>query len=110
MYRATTPTHNFCFGEVDPESFKTILISYVQNDKIILEKTKDDLTFTSEEYEGEAHYHASLKLSQEETRMFSEKSNYVYIQIRASDYDQNVVASNIVKVPLLDVLNDEVLE
>lgn len=110
MYRATTPTHNFCFGEVDPESFKTILISYVQNDKIILEKTKDDLRFTSEEYEGETHYHASLKLSQEETRMFSEKSNYVYIQIRASDYDQNVVASNIVKVPLLDVLNDEVLE
>ncbi len=110
MYRATTPTHNFCFGEVDPESFKTILISYVQNDKIILEKTKDDLQFTSEEYEGETHYHASLKLSQEETRMFSEKSNYVYIQIRASDYDQNVVASNIVKVPLLDVLNDEVLE
>ncbi len=110
MYRATTPTHNFCFGEVDPESFKTILISYVQNDKIILEKTKDDLQFTSEEYEGETHYHASLKLSQEETRMFSEKSNYVYIQIRASDYDQNVVASNIVKAPLLDVLNDEVLE
>lgn len=110
MYRATTPTHNFCFGEVDPESFKTILISYVQNDKIILEKTKDDLMFTSEEYEGEIHYHASLKLSQEETKMFSEKSNYVYIQIRASDYDQNVIASNIVKIPLLDVLNDEVLE
>ena len=110
MYRATTPTHNFCFGEVDPESFKTILISYVQNDKIILEKTKDDLTFTSEEYEGETHYHASLKLSQEETRMFSAKSNIVSIQIRASDYDGNVIASNVVKIPLLDVLNDEVLE
>lgn len=110
MYRATTPTHNFCFGEVDPESFKTILISYVQNDKVVLEKTKDDLVFTSDEYEGETHYHASLKLTQEETNKFSAKTNYVYIQIRACDYNQNVVASNIVKVSLFDVLNDEVLE
>lgn len=110
MYRATTPTHKFCFGNVNPEDFKTILITYAQSDKIVFEKSKSDLEFTSEEYEGETHYHASVKLSQEETSMFSAKSNIVSIQIRASDYDGNVIASNIVKIPLLDVLNDEVLE
>lgn len=110
MYRATTPTHNFCFGEVNPEDFKTILISYVQNDKIMLEKGKDDLTIWTEEVEGETHYHASLKLSQEETNLFSPKNSTVYIQVRAADYEGNVVASDVVKVSLHDVLNDEVLE
>ena len=110
MYRATTPTHNFCFGDVNPEDLKTILITYVQNDKIVLEKTKSDLEFTTEEVEGETHYHASLKLTQEETNMFSPKTNTIYIQVRAADFDGNAVASDIVKVSLHDVLNDEVLE
>ena len=113
MYRATTPMHNFCFGEVDPNDFKTILITYVQNDKIVLEKNKDDLTIITEDVDGETHYHASLKLSQEETLLFSSKpgqSGTVSIQVRACDFDGNVVASDIVKVSLLDVLNDEVLE
>ena len=110
MYRATTPTHNFCFGDVNPEDLKTILITYVQNDKIVLEKTKSDLEFTTEEVEGETHYHASLRLTQEETNMFSPKTSTVYIQVRAADFDGNAVASDIVKVSLHDVLNDEVLE
>lgn len=113
MYRATTPTHKFCFREVNPDDFKTILITYAQNDRIVLEKGKDDLTITSEDVEGETHYHASLKLTQEETKLFSlqsGKTGSVYIQVRACDYDGNVVASNMIKVSLLDVLNDEVLE
>jgi hypothetical protein len=113
MYRATTPTHNFCFGDVDPQNLKTILITYVQNDKIVLEKTKSDLEFETKEVDGETHYHASLKLSQEETSSFIASSSHpspVSIQVRAADYDGNVIASNIMKVSVLDVLNDEVLE
>lgn len=110
MYRATTPTHKFCFGDINPDDLKSILITYVQNDKIVFEKTKNDLTISAEEVEGETHYHASLKLAQEETNMFSPKTSSVYIQVRALDYNDNAVASDIVKVSLHDVLNDEVLE
>ena len=111
MYRATTPTHKFCFGEVDPEGFKEIRITYVQNGGIVFEKTKDDLAFGIEDADEGTHYHASLRLSQEETSRFKPIANsYVSLQIRACDYDGNVVASDILKIPLLDVLNDEVLE
>lgn len=110
MYRATTPTHKFCFGKIDPQSFKEIRITYAQNGNIVFEKTKDNLIFWTEETGEGLHYHASLKLTQIETNMFKPIVNsYISIQIRACDYSGNVVASNIVKVPVLDVLNDEVL-
>lgn len=111
MYRATTPTHYFCFGDSDPESFKSILITYVQNDKIILEKTEKDLTFGTKIVGEETKYYASIKLSQEETKLFSARPNAsVSIQVRALDYSGNAVASCKNKISVLDVLNDEVLE
>lgn len=111
MYRATTPTHYFCFGECNPESFKSILITYVQNDKIILEKTESDLTFGSETIDEETKYYASIKLTQEETKLFLAKPNpAVTVQVRALDYAGNAVASCKTKISILDVLNDEVLE
>jgi len=115
MYRATTPTHKFCFGKVDPNLFKEILITYVQNDAIVLEKKKQDLVITSEDIstsEGtETHYHAELKLTQEETKKFAiQPVSNITVQIRAIDNYGNVSASNKMKVSLQDVLNDEVLE
>lgn len=111
MFRATTPTHIFCFGEINPSDFKTILITYAQNDRIVLEKNKEDLTIWTEEVNGETHYHASLKLSQEETKRFLAKpSSSVSIQIRALDYNDDVIASNKMTISVQDVLNDEVLE
>lgn len=111
MYRATTPTHYFCFGESNPKSFKSILITYVQNDKIILEKTKADLTFGTKVVDEETKYYASVQLTQEETKLFSAKPNAsVSVQIRAVDQSDTVVASCKDKISVLDVLNDEVLE
>lgn len=115
MYRATTPTHKFCFGTINPNSFKEILITYVQNGNIVLEKKKQDLVITSKETEEKEEtiicYYAELKLSQEETKLFSIKNgNNIDIQIRAIDHIGNVAASNKMKVSLLDVLNDEVLK
>ena len=43
MIRATTPKQVFTF-EQNPNIFEKILITYAQNDKIILEKEKSDLT------------------------------------------------------------------
>ena len=111
MYRATTPTHIFCFGASNPETYKSILITYVQNDEIVLEKTKEDLTFGSEIKDEDTVYFASIKLTQEETKLFSSKPNpSISIQVRALDYNGTVVASCKNKISLLDVLNDEVLE
>ena len=115
MYRATTPTHKFCFGKVNPDLFKEILITYAQNDAIVLEKKKQDLVITSEDVPvgdiTETHYRAELKLTQEETNLFTvEHGNNITIQIRAIDNYENVSASNKIKVSLQDVLNDEVLE
>lgn len=40
MYRATTPQHDFLF-DVDPQLvFKRILITYAQNNQIVLQKNR----------------------------------------------------------------------
>lgn len=115
MYRGTTPTHKFCFGTTDPNDFKDILITYVQNDTIVLEKRKEDLVITSEEItsgeETVTHYHATITLTQEEANAFSrDPVGTVSVQVRAIDFDGNVMASNKMHFSVLDVLNDEVLE
>lgn len=115
MFRATTPTHKFCFGTINPGLFKEILLTYAQNDKTVLEKKKQDLVITSEEVsindETQTHYHATIKLTQEETKAFKiQNGQTITVQIRAIDNDGNVAASNKMKVSLQDVLNDEVLE
>ena len=115
MYRGTTPTHKFCFGTVNPNNFKEILVTYAQNDKIVMEKHKQDLVITSEEIssgeETMTHYHATIQLTQEEANMFyAQPAGNVNIQLRAIDNEGNVLASNKMKVSVLDVLNDEVLE
>lgn len=108
MYRATTPTHIFVF-EVDPdETFKTILITYSQSGVIILEKDKEDLTFEEKQECCGKVYHALLRLTQEETKLFAAEK-LVSVQIRAVTNDGDVVASEKMTVTVNDVLNDEVL-
>lgn len=109
MYRATTPKHSFIF-DVDPEdTFREILITYAQDDMIVLEKRKEDLTVEeTTDCEGETVYEASLRLTQEETKLFNNKSS-VKVQVRALTYEGEAIASEKMTVPVNDVLNDEVL-
>ena len=110
MIRATTPTHSFIFS-VDPEQFVKILVTYAQKDRIILEKTEEDMTFVKGQLcDGSERWVASYRLSQEEANLFHtyyDKS--VNIQVRALTNDDTVYASDIKRIPLKDVLNDEVL-
>ena len=111
MYRATTPKHTFIF-EVDPdENYEQILITYAQDDKIILEKTKNDLSFEEiVNEEGETEYAASLELSQVETNMFhAGTKKMVDIQVRVLTYAGEALASDEKHIPVKRVLNDEVL-
>ena len=111
MYRATTPKHTFIF-EVDPEEmFEQILITYVQNGEIILEKEKSDLTFSDDGCGcGCNKYSASLELSQEEANLFSAESrSTATVQVRVRTYDGHVFASDEKHISVKNVLNDEVL-
>ncbi len=105
MFRATTPRHIFYFRGVDPEAFRTILITYAQGGGIVLEKTKADLTFI-EPVDGV--YKAYLRLTQEESNLF--KSGNVSIQVRAVTDAGDALASEIKNLKVQEVLDDEVLE
>lgn len=109
MYRATTPKHIFVF-DIDPTStFKKILITYAQDNRIVLEKGEEDLTVVEAAgCDGETVYEASLQLSQEETKLFNTKSS-VKIQVRVLTYEDEVAASERMSVPVHSVLNDQVL-
>ena len=110
MRRATTPTHTFYFEDNPEEEFDQILITYVQNSRILLEKTKADLEFEEvTEKDGKTVYPASVQLTQEETRRFS-SSIPVSVQVRALTYGKDAVASEIMALNVKDVLNSEVLE
>lgn len=111
MIRATTPRHVFVFEDINPEeNFASILVTYAQNDQIVLEKTKDDLEFSTETCGKKQVYIASYRLTQEETKLFSSKPrNVVDVQVRALTHAGDVYASDKRSITVQDVLNDEVL-
>lgn len=100
MRRATTPVHKFTFP-VDPATFEKILITYSQGRRVVLEKTKDDLTF--EDYVGRC------KLTQEEANLFK-ASEPLLIQVRVLTYAGNALASEVFKTTVKEVLDDAILE
>lgn len=111
MIRATTPKHIFTFDVNPEETFSEILITYAQNEKIILEKHKSDLTFEiCDCFGGKPVYTAFVKLTQEETKLFAANpKGVVNIQVRAITEDGDAIASDIEQISVQNVLNDEVL-
>lgn len=99
MRRATTPTHIFEF-EIDPATIDKIRIAYAQNGKVILIKTKDELTFTGNVGKG--------RLTQEETNLFN-ANEIVTIQVRVLTTGGDAIASDEFKVYCSEVLDDEVM-
>ena len=99
MYRLTTPQHYFTFPE-DPSIYKTIVITYYQGDRIVLEKYKEDMTFTGNV--------GVCNLTQDETKLFY-AGNKVRLQVRALTETGDAFASDIFTLDVKDVLNDGVL-
>lgn len=106
MRRATTPTHYFNFP-IDPNIISKILLTYSQNDEIVLNKTEADFTFNGTT--------GMVTLTQEETNLFSDecvmpnKQVIVEVQLRVLTDSGKALASDVWKVPLKKILNDEVL-
>ena len=109
MIRATTPVHTFTFDKLDPRDFKVLNIYYAQQGVEILMKDKEDCIFGTEETDCGTIYYAAVMLSQDETKLFKSKYD-VEIQIRVLTADDKALATGKYKLPVWDVINDEVLE
>ena len=109
MIRGTTPTHIFSIKDMDPRNFQMIKIYYAQQGVELFSKTMEDCTFSEKETEDGTMYFVSVTLTQEETNSFKAKQN-VEIQMRALTADNKALATPEYKVPVSDVINDEILE
>ena len=108
MIRATTPLQEFTFDE-DPSNFSRILITYAQDEEVILEKEKSDLTITPE-YDEEGNiidYLASYRMTQEEANLF--EAGAIQVQIRVLTNAGDALAGDKTTIKVEDVLNDVVL-
>lgn len=105
MIRATTPYHEFVFSE-NPSEYERILITYSQEESIILEKEKSDLTII-ENPDVPGQYIASFRMTQAEANLFDVGS--VRIQVRILKSNGDAMASEISTLKIEEVLNDEVL-
>lgn len=109
MIRGTTPTHTFTFDTLDPSTFKVLNIYYAQQGVEVLQKNKDDCSFSTKETEDSTIYLASVTLTQEETINFKSKYD-VEVQLRVLTADDRALATPKYKLSVWDVINDEVLE
>ena len=108
MIRGTTPTHIFTFEDLDPSELKTFNIYYAQQGQVIFIKSKDDCTFTSSDEGTKTVYTVSVTLSQEETNLFKAKYE-VEIQVRILTNTGDALATPKYRMPVHDVLDDEIL-
>lgn len=108
MIRGTTPTHVFTFDDINPSELSILNIYYAQQGNVILEKHKNDCSFYTN---TDGSYSASVTLSQEETKLFKAKreSDTVEIQVRILTGDGKALATPKYRLPIHDVLDDEVL-
>ena len=123
MIRGTTPSQTFDFDEGVLDTIDKLVITYTQNEKIILE-----YTFTAQEIPVYRHTiyepiydektgeeigqefirdYIEFNLSQEETYLF--EAGIYYMQLKALDNYGRVVATRISRCPVLPVLNEDVI-
>ena len=99
MRRLTTPKHRFTL-QLDPSVISKIRITYAQNNAIFLTKENEDVSI-----DGNV---ATVKLTQEETKKFTADKE-VEIQVRVLTIGDDALASDIIKVDVQKVLDDEVM-
>lgn len=99
MRRLTTPEHKFTL-QIDPSVISKVRITYAQNNAIVLNKEGDAVSI-----DGNI---ARVKLTQEETKKFVADKE-VEIQVRVLTLGNDALASDIIKVDVKKVLDDEVM-
>ena len=99
MRRLTTPTHTFTLP-FDASVVDKFLLTYVQNDIIVLEKTGADVSVDGNVW--------SVYLTQSETKKF--KPGVAHCQVRVLTKDGQAVASEVMTFAVTHVFNDDILE
>jgi hypothetical protein len=106
MKRCTTPTITIKLKSIDTSFIDKILITYTQNDKIMFQKRKDDVTMKNNTI--------CFELTEEETRSLqptipTDKSTLLSMDIKCKIKTGKVIASDVYKDIVEDVLSDEVM-
>ena len=101
LWPVTTPKHKFTFPS-EISSYKRILISYAQRDKVLFAKTEEDLAPGGNEKVG------IISLTQEETKLIDPRA-YVTIEVRAMTSSGNVPPPKQFTLAAKKVINKEVL-
>lgn len=102
MIQGTTPTLVFYCEEVDLATIKEVIVTLSQS-KVQINKTGDSVLVSPEEGT------VQTVLTQEETLQLL-PCELVLLQLKMMDESNNVIASNIVKVKVEEILNKEVIE
>lgn len=104
MTRGTTPTHTFTLpDDLTSATISALYITYAQGSKTVLEKTLSDVTINNGVI--------TCTLTQAETLLFSVRNHArstddVAIQVRMKTSDGVAMASDIMPVPIRDILKD----
>lgn len=129
IVRGTTPYHTFIVP-MQSESISEVYITYLQNNEVVLDKDKTDVTiedivldtenaeiddteFTEEEPEVVPTSQITLHLTQEDTLKFkffpAAEKNIAVVQLRILDSDGEAYASDPVHERIFGVLKDGVI-
>lgn len=101
LQRGTTPVHSFILpDELKDVDFAAMYITYKQGRKTVLEKDRSSISIE----DGVA----SVRLTQEETLLFSDRCK-CHIQVRLRTAAGDALVSNVVDIPVYDVLKEGVI-
>ena len=104
MTRGTTPTHTFTLpDDLTSATISALYITYAQGSKTVLEKTISDVTINGGVI--------TCTLTQADTLKFEVLDQHcgcdkVAIQVRMKTSDGTAMASDIMRIPVMDVLKD----
>ena len=104
MYRLTTPTHTFTLP-FDTSTCSAIQVTYEQGKIALVKEYKGGIPPSGMVLDGA---NVIVVLTQDETKQF--KTGKVNVQLRVLTTDGEAFASKIFKIPVTDVLNEDILE
>lgn len=99
IYQGSTPTHQYTIP-YPKDAVSEVLITYAQNDKIVVEKTGESVTVSD--------YAVQTELTQTDTLKFLTQDP-VAIQLKIKFTTGKVLPSDILYAPVMEVLNREEL-
>lgn len=95
LHIGSTPTHFFTFP-IKADDIDKILITYMQDGQIVLQKSKDDLEFEEKELDdGSAIIVGSFQFTQEESLLFDGRKPKYCIQVKVKTNAGDVLVSDV---------------